>query len=87
MHANKAVQIKLLDDPIIQGWHDTKGLWRLPTVSTTEVNRENATNNEVLANIYGLPSIPQVIKYLHAMASFLTKDTWMKSIKAGNYIS
>ncbi len=39
------------------------------------------------ANVYSLLSIPQAIKYLHAAASFLMKDTWVKAIKNGNYVS
>jgi hypothetical protein len=31
--------------------------------------------------------IPQAIKYLHAAAGFPTKDTWVKAIKSGNYVS
>jgi hypothetical protein len=40
---------------------------------------------EAAANVYSLPSIPQAIKYLHAVAGFPTKDTWVKAIKSGNY--
>jgi hypothetical protein len=42
---------------------------------------------EAAANVYSLPSIPQAIKYLHAAAGFPAKDTWVKAIKSGNYVS
>jgi hypothetical protein len=42
---------------------------------------------EVASNVYSLPSIPQAIKYLHAVVGFPTKDTWVKAIKNGNYVS
>ncbi len=32
-----------------------------------------------------LPSIARAIKYMHAAAGFLTKDTWLKAIECGNY--
>ncbi len=42
---------------------------------------------EGASNVYSLPSIPQVIKYLHAAVGFPTKDTWVKAIKNGNLVS
>jgi hypothetical protein len=55
-------------------------LW---TVSAT------ATDNECkrIANVYDLPSVNQMIKYLHAAAGYPVKDTWVKAINAGNYIT
>jgi hypothetical protein len=42
---------------------------------------------ETAANVYSLPLIAQVIKYLHAAAGFPTKETWLKAIAHGNYAS
>jgi hypothetical protein len=42
---------------------------------------------EAAANVYSLPSIPQAIKYLHALVGIPIKDTWVKAIKNGNYVS
>jgi hypothetical protein len=42
---------------------------------------------EAASNIYSLASIPQAIKYLHAAACFPMKNTWVKAIKNGNYVS
>ena len=44
-------------------------------------------NNEEVINVYSLPSIPQSIKYLHAVAGFPVKETWIDAIQAGNYIT
>jgi hypothetical protein len=43
------------------------------------------SKQEVVANVYSLPLIPQTIRYLHAAADFPTKDPWIKAIKHGNY--
>ena len=43
--------------------------------------------NETAASVYNLPSIPQTIRYLHAAAGFPTKDSWIKAIKNGNYVT
>ena len=45
------------------------------------------TKQEVASNVYNLPSMSQAIKYLHAAAGFSTKDTWIKAIMNGNYVS
>ena len=37
------------------------------------------------ANVYTLPSIKQVIRYLHAAVGFPTKDSWVKAIMNGNF--
>ncbi len=46
-----------------------------------------ATDNECkkVANVYDIPSINQIIKYLHTAAGYPVKDTWVKAINAGNY--
>jgi hypothetical protein len=45
---------KLLSTPVLQGWRDTNGLWRL---STDEIKETPSTKNtkEVAANVYTLP--------------------------------
>ncbi len=37
--------------------------------------------------MYSLPSIPQTITYLHTATGFPVKETWMDTIKAGNFIT
>jgi hypothetical protein len=51
------------------------------TVSTPATNNEP----EEMPNVYKLPSKSQTIKYLHAAAGYPVEDTWIKTIKAGNY--
>ena len=47
--------------------------------------RASRSKQEVAANVYSLPSMPQTIRYLHAAVGFPTKDSWIKAIKNGNY--
>lgn len=63
--------------PEIQGWRTENGLW--------EMNSDGKIDEA--HSIYSLPSIPAAIRYLHAAAGYPTKATWMKAIKAGNYIT
>ena len=34
-----------------------------------------------------MPSTKQLIRYLHACAGHPTRETWVKAIRAGNYVS
>ncbi len=80
-HKKGTLTITTSEPPVLQG-HKRKGenLWTV-SVPKTKSKREEA------ANVYNLPSIAQTIKYLHAAAGYPTEDTWIKAIKAGNYIS
>ncbi len=70
--------------PVLQGWRDSNGLWRLSSDQSKQLPSKQKINEQA-ANVYSLPSIEQTIRYLHAAAGFPTKDTWVKAIKRGNY--
>ena len=80
------VRMKLLSKPVLQGWRDANGLWRL---SNNEKNAPHTKQSkmEVSANVYTLPSIKQAIRYLHAAVGFPTKDLRIKAIKNGNFVT
>jgi hypothetical protein len=46
---------------------------------------DKPTTTEQAHHAYDLPSVGQIIRYLHDAAGFTTEDTWIKAIKAGNY--
>jgi hypothetical protein len=37
-------------------------------------------------SVYDLPSTKQAIKWMHAVCGYPVKSTWLKAIKAGNYV-
>ena len=37
-------------------------------------------------SVYNLPSTKEVIKWMHAVCGYPVKSTWLKAVKAGNYI-
>jgi hypothetical protein len=37
-------------------------------------------------SVYNLPSTKQTIKWMHAVCGYPVKLTWLKAIKAGNYV-
>lgn len=84
VHRPGSFNIKLFRKPVLQGWRDANGLWRL---SREQQEKKSVAVKETAANVYNLPSIPQMIKYHHASAGFPTKDSWVKAVRLGHYIS
>ena len=94
----RTTKITTSSEPVMTGWRDKEtGLWRVPlkqqinninedTVLLTE-EETNAIITEIASNVYDLPSVSKVIRYLHACAGFPTKATWLKAIKAKYYAS
>ena len=52
---------------------------------TIVLNRPNTT--QAINSAYELPSTEQLIRYLHACAGYPTRETWVKAIQAGKYVS
>ena len=75
-------------DAILRGWWDSHGLWRVPV--GYESNADIALNikelNEILHNVFDLPSIEQTIQYMHTCIVSPTRHTWVKAIRRGNFI-
>jgi hypothetical protein len=58
-----------------------KGQWQ-PRQPRKQVTAKLQQANSV----YDLPSIEQAIKWMHAVCGYPVKSTWIKAIKAGNFI-
>ena len=84
VHKKNTFWLQLLHKPVLQGWQDANGLWKLSCVERILIPAKRS-KQEVAANVYSLPSIPQTMRYLHAAAGFPTKDPWINAIKHGNY--
>jgi hypothetical protein len=76
--------LHLLHKSVLQGRRDTNGLWKLSRVERIPIPAKRS-KQDVAANVYSLPLIPETIRYLHAAAGFPTKEAWIKAIKHGNY--
>ena len=63
--------------PLVQ----ERGHWvpRHPTKSTGDALHQ-------ANSVYDLPSTKQAIRWMHAVCGFPVKSTWLKAVKAGNYI-
>ena len=85
VHKPGTFKLRLLREPVLQGWRDANGLWRLSREQDTPSEQNKC--KESAANVYNLPSTPQAIRYLHAAAGFPAKESWVKAIKNGNYVT
>ena len=54
-------------------------MWSIPPNDNRDTEHAN--------HAYSIPSTEGKIRFLHAAAGFPTKDTWLKAIKAGNYVT
>ena len=45
------------------------------------------SNGDTINHVYKLPSVEPAVRYLHAAIGFSTKATWLKAIRAGNFLS
>ena len=45
-----------------------------------------AALHEVAHNVYELPTLGDGIKWMHAVCGYPAKDTWLKAIRAGNFV-
>ena len=85
------LQMTINKEAILRGWRDKpSGLWRIPLSKAGPPQKQEYVllpkgSEEVINNVYELPSTEQVIRYLHACAGFPTKTTWIKAIQIGNY--
>ncbi len=75
VHKPRTIKILTTNKPVLKG-SKAKGLW---SVTTNQSEQKETANNA-----YSIPSIEGKIKFLHAAAGFPTKETWLKSNKAGN---
>ena len=92
VHKEDDVLITCKGKPILIGVRDNNGRYRIPLMQQRgqwQPRRPSKKAKQVLRqanNVYDLPSTEQAIKWMHAVCGFPVKSTWLKAIKAGNYV-
>jgi hypothetical protein len=82
IHKERTVTISTSKPPVLQACKNyTEKLW------TLSVSKDEEKEREEVRNVHSLPSIPQSIRYLHTAAGLPVEATWIKAIKAGNFIT
>ncbi|MGV7235206.1 MAG: hypothetical protein ACQ9ET_03015, partial [Nitrosomonadaceae bacterium] len=92
VHKEQDVLITCNNEPLVIGVRDSQGRYRIPLeqhrgqwqprIPSRKAKRALRQANSV----YDLPSTEQAIKWMHAVCGYPVKSTWLKAIKAGNYV-
>ena len=92
VHTEEDILITCKGSSILIGKRDKRGRYRIPLVQERgqwAPRHPTKTTRDTLQqanSVYDLPSTEQAIRWMHAVCGFPVKSTWLKAIKAGNYI-
>ena len=92
VHREEDVLITCTGTPILIGVRDDHGRYRIPLTQhkgTWQPRIPSKRAKQVLQqanSVYDLPSTEQAIKWMHAVCGYPVKSTWLKAIKAGNFV-
>ena len=92
VHKEEDVLITCKGEPILIGVRDMNGRYRIPLVQQRgqwQPRRPTKRQRKFLRqanSVYDLPSTEQAIKWMHAVCGYPVKSTWLKAVKAGNYV-
>eukprot|EP00956_Cyclotella_meneghiniana_P021291 scaffold38589_cov41-Cyclotella_meneghiniana.AAC.1 len=92
VHKETDVLIKCKGEPLLVGVRDEYGRYRIPLIQQKgqwqprTPNKRTRQALEQANSVYDLPSIEQAIKWMHAVCGYPVKSTWIKAIKASNFM-
>ena len=92
VHREEDVLITCKGAPIFIGVRDHNGRYRVPLIQNKgqwqpRIPTKKARQHFEQANsVYDLPSTEQAVKWMHAVCGYPVKSTWLKAIKAGNFM-
>jgi hypothetical protein len=86
------VLITCKSKPILIGMQDGRGQYQIPLMQQRGQWQPQCPSKQVRKalrqanSVYNLPSTKQAIKWMHTVCRYPVKLTWLKAIKAGNYV-
>jgi hypothetical protein len=92
VHKEDNVLITCQGKPILIGIRDKHGRYRIPLMQQKgqwQPRKPSKKARQTLCqanSVYDLPSIKQAIKWMHAVCGYPVKSTWIKAVKAGNFV-
>jgi hypothetical protein len=92
VHKETDVLITYKGNPILIEVRDENGRYRIPLVQqrgSWQPRRPSKKAKSALRqanSVYDLPSTEQAIKWMHVVCGYPVKSTWLKAVKAGNYV-
>ena len=85
VHKEEDVLITCKGEPILIGVRDRNGQQRGHWQPRRPTKRQRKFLRQA-NSVYDLPSTEQAIKWMHAVCGYPVKSTWLKAVKAGNYV-
>ena len=92
VHKEQDVLITCKGEPILIGVRDEHGRYRIPLTQhkgqwqPRQPTKRTKHALQQANSVYDLPNTEQAIKWMHAVCGYPVKSTWLKAIKAGNFI-
>ncbi len=92
VHREQDVLVTCKGDPILIGVRDDHGRYRIPLTQhrgqwqPRKPSKKARVALQQANSVYDLPSTEQAIKWLHAVCGYPVKSTWLKAVKAGNFV-
>ncbi len=92
MFKEEDVLITCKGELILIGIQDGRGQYQIPLMQQRGQWQPRCPSKQARKalqqanSVYNLPSTEQAIKWMHAVCRYLVKLTWLKAIKAGNYV-
>jgi hypothetical protein len=92
VHREEDVLITCKGAPILIGVRDAHGRHCVPLMQHKgnwqphALTKKARKTLEQAKSVYDLPSTEQAMKWMHAVCGHPIKSTWLKAIKAGNFI-
>ena len=83
------VKIKATSKPVLRGWRDCSGLWRITLETGTGTEWQDFCVHQIqlpahqINNLYHLPSVEARVAYIHACLGFPTKAAMLSAATAG----
>ena len=92
VYKEEDVLITCQGEAILIGKRDERGRYRIPLVQNRgnwqpkQPTKRSKKYLQQANSVYDLPSTEEAIKWMHAVCGYPVKSTWLKAVKAGNYI-
>jgi hypothetical protein len=92
VHKEQDVFITCKGEPLLIGIRDKYGRYCIPLLQQKgqwQQRHPSKCVNKALQHancVYNLPTTEQAIKWMHVVCGYPVKSTWIKAVKAGNFI-
>ena len=92
VHKEKYVLITCQIKPILIGKRDEHGRYRIALTQACrkfqprKPTKKSKKYFQQANSVYNLTSTEEAIKWMHEVCGYTVKSTWLKAIKAGNYV-